>query len=112
MYRAFLSPVGELQQMIDFMDRMVNTSWSEGNFTRTEDPVFNLPVDIWEEDNSYFIRAAVPGVKPEDLEITFRIAFSPLAARSLIRGQKGRISNLEIGVVLASSAGQSAYLSS
>lgn len=70
MYRTFLSSVGELQQMIDFMDRMVNTSWSEGNFTPTKDPVFNLPVDIWEEEHSCFIRAAVPGVKPEDLEIT------------------------------------------
>jgi len=70
MYRTFLSSASELQQMIDFMDRVFNTGWSEGNSTRASDVVYNLPVDIWEKDNFYFIRAAVPGVKPENLDIT------------------------------------------
>jgi HSP20 family protein len=71
MYKTFLSSASELQQMIDFMDRAFGLSWSE-NAPRTRDIVYNLPVDIWEKNDTYYIRAAVPGVKAENVEITIQ----------------------------------------
>ena len=71
MFKTFLSSASELQQMIDFMDRAFGLSWSE-NAPRTRDIVYNLPVDIWEKNDTYYIRAAVPGVKPENVEITIQ----------------------------------------
>jgi len=71
MFKTFLSSASELQQMIDFMDRAVGLTWSEST-PRTRDIVYNLPVDIWEKNDTYFVRAAVPGVKPENVEITIQ----------------------------------------
>src|SRR6476659_705389 len=71
MFKTFLSSASELQQMIDFMDRAVGLTWSEST-PRTRDIVYNLPVDIWEKNDTYYIRAAVPGVKPENVEITIQ----------------------------------------
>lgn len=31
-----------------------------------------VPLDVYEKDNRIFVRAAVPGVKPEELDITFQ----------------------------------------
>ena len=70
MLRPLLNPVSELQQMIDFMDRSFNSIWSDAVGSRGfSEPVFNLPVDVWEKDNRYFIRAAVPGMKPKNLDV-------------------------------------------
>jgi HSP20 family protein len=70
MLRTLLNPINEMQQMIDFMDRTFNSVWPEATGARTfRESVLTLPVDVWEKDNRYFIRAAVPGVKPEELDI-------------------------------------------
>ena len=71
MYKTFLSSASELQQMIDFMDRAFELTWSEST-PRTRDIVYNLPVDIWEKNDTYFVRAAVPGIKPENVSITIQ----------------------------------------
>jgi HSP20 family protein len=31
---------------------------------------WSLPLDVYERDNTLFIRAAVPGIKPEDLNVS------------------------------------------
>lgn len=76
MVRTLLSPVSELQQMIDFMDRAFNSAWSESSANRANPNfVYSLPVDIWQKDNACFIRAALPGVKPEDLDVQVQDGF-------------------------------------
>src|SRR5438309_10995400 len=70
MYKTFLSSANELQQMIDFMDRAFGLSWSEQTSARNRDIVYNLPVDIWEKGDVYYIRPAIPGANPEEVEIT------------------------------------------
>jgi HSP20 family protein len=73
MYRAFLNPVSELQQMIDFVDRAFAPRMGETNGVRTQhETLYNLPVDIWQKENTFFIRAAVPGIRAEDLDIQFQ----------------------------------------
>jgi HSP20 family protein len=68
MFKTLLSPMSELQQMIDSMDRAFNTVRSEPRPTFQNSEMI-LPVDIWQKDNTVFIRAAVPGVAKEDLDI-------------------------------------------
>jgi len=68
MFRTLLNPMSELQQMIDSMDRAFNSVRSEVRSTGQSSEMI-LPVDIWQKDNSVFIRAAVPGVSKEDLDI-------------------------------------------
>ena len=92
MTRSFLNPLSELQQMIDTMDRAFNTTWPKGT-TNLELPeaVYAPPVDIWEKDNTYFIRAAVPGVTPADIDIQLRDTVLTLSGetRHEAHGDKG-----------------------
>jgi HSP20 family protein len=67
MFRTLLNPMSELQQMIDSMDRAFNNVRSESR--QNWPTVYTLPVDIWQKENAVYIRAAVPGVKRENLDI-------------------------------------------
>jgi HSP20 family protein len=45
----------------------------EGRFPMTRPLAeFELMVDVAEEENAYIVKAAMPGVKPEDMEVTFQ----------------------------------------
>src|SRR4026207_964389 len=68
MYRTFLNPV-ELHQMIDIVDRAFGTLLSRPGSEPNPDVVYTLPVDIWQKDNACFVRACLPGLKPEALDI-------------------------------------------
>jgi HSP20 family protein len=46
------------------------SSGGNGDDGRAGDWIARLPVDIWTGDKAYTITAYVPGVKPEDVEIT------------------------------------------
>jgi HSP20 family protein len=64
-----LSPVAELQQMVNTIDRAFDGFWN--GWSAEQAPMNNpVPVDIYEQDGSLFICAAVPGVRPEDLSVT------------------------------------------
>jgi HSP20 family protein len=57
-------PFADLERMVDQMDRAFDTFWR---------PMTNggtVPVDIYEKEGSLFVCAAVPGVSPEDLEVS------------------------------------------
>lgn len=63
-------PYRELATMRNMMDRMMDEEvfglprlWER----RSE---FNLALDIAEKDDAYVVKASVPGVAPEDVEIT------------------------------------------
>ncbi len=62
-------PFRELADMRDVMDRMLERSFSvpEGGWQSTWD----LPLDVMENDDEYVVKASIPGVNPDDLEITF-----------------------------------------
>ena len=68
MYKTLVNPISEMQQMFDLMDRVFVNNQHVSR--RSEDSALTLPVDIWEKDNAFFVRAAVPGIKPEELDIT------------------------------------------
>lgn len=71
MYVTRWSPAREAMSLRDAMDRLFEDSfvrpWStQDNGQR----VANLPVDAYTTDNEIVVMAAVPGVRPEDVEIT------------------------------------------
>lgn len=41
------------------------------NGEASEKAAYRLPVDVWSDENSYFVAAYVPGVDPDKVEITF-----------------------------------------
>jgi len=65
-------PFREMMTLRDAMDRMFEnafisprtTNW----FTEGEIP---LALDVVEEDDKYIVEASVPGINPDDLEITY-----------------------------------------
>jgi HSP20 family protein len=64
--------MGELVSLHSAMDRLFSDFFSSplqevGEVSRT----WYLPVDIIDQGNSFQVKAAVPGFKPEDVEVTF-----------------------------------------
>ena len=63
-------PFREMMNLSKAMDRWLdNTVGSrEGVW---EDYAWTLPVDVVENEDGFLVKASVPGMKPEDLEITY-----------------------------------------
>ena len=63
-------PVRHLDRMFGDMDRALDAlwggHWNDQNFSSA----VLAPVDIYERDGSIFFAASVPGLKPEELEVT------------------------------------------
>jgi len=55
----------------DAMDRLFEESFLRPDFFGFgESPARALPLDMYETDNDVVVKATVPGVKPEDIEVT------------------------------------------
>lgn len=63
-----LNPWEDMQRFADLMDRTFGSAGESS--VQSNQASFTLPIDVYERDNKLFVRAAVPGVKPEDLEVT------------------------------------------
>lgn len=59
-----LDPIAEMQQWIQFMDQAYNKAAG----TQTQQTI--IPIDLYEYDNELFVRAAIPGVHPENVNVT------------------------------------------
>ncbi|MBS1716802.1 MAG: Hsp20/alpha crystallin family protein [Armatimonadetes bacterium] len=66
MYRSLLNPVSDLQQLVEFIDR---TFWSNAKAPSQTETVYTLPVDIWQQENVFYVRAAIPGIDPHNIDI-------------------------------------------
>src|SRR5438876_11049819 len=63
-------PFRDMLTVRDAMDRWLQQSISgTGQLLSTIRPE-SIPMDVIERDDSYEVRAAVPGVKPDDVEVT------------------------------------------
>ncbi len=69
-----------LRDFVNFanaMNRMFDTPYDYArnggstNSNRENADAMRLPIDVWAADESYTITAYLPGVKPEDVSITF-----------------------------------------
>ena len=61
-----IDPFTELEQVARMMDRAFG---GVKESSQGEGAAFALPVDVYEKDSRFFIRAAVPGVSPEELDV-------------------------------------------
>jgi HSP20 family protein len=62
-------PFRELQSIHSAMDQLFDTSFTP---TRRVWPrSWDLPIDVIENENDFLIKASIPGIDPDDLEIVF-----------------------------------------
>lgn len=61
-------PFRELASMREMMDRVFDRELSAPASWSTD---WNLALDVVENPDSFVVKASVPGVKPDDLEITY-----------------------------------------
>jgi len=59
------SPARELVRLGDAMDRMMEETWA-----RTAPREYRLPIDVYSTPSEIVLMANVPGLKPEDVNIT------------------------------------------
>ena len=64
------SPARELVRLSDAMDRMLDESWTRPAFAGRTDREFRLPLDVYTTPNEIVLSANVPGLKPEEVEVT------------------------------------------
>jgi HSP20 family protein len=63
-------PFREMMTVRDAMDRWLQQSISGTGQLLSNIRPESIPVDVVERDDSFEVRAAVPGVRPEDVEVT------------------------------------------
>jgi len=61
-------PFREMLTMRRAMDRLVENSLDQNDWVKSE---WALALDVVENEDAYVVKASLPGVKPEDVEITF-----------------------------------------
>lgn len=69
--RASWHPVTDLVTMQQALDRLYDQAWANRDAEwRQGQRVNTLPVDVYSTDNELVLKASVPGVEPEEVEIT------------------------------------------
>ena len=65
-------PVREMMSLRDSMDRLLEEPFFENPrlWERSMTAEWNLALDVAEEDDKYVVTASLPGVAPEDVDIT------------------------------------------
>lgn len=61
-------PYREMMTVRRAMDRLIENSLSEES---TGGPEWGLALDVVEDENGYQVKASVPGVQPEDIDVTY-----------------------------------------
>lgn len=61
-------PFREMMTMRRAMDRLIDSTFGE---EMPDQPEWSLSLDVVEDEDNYVVKASVPGVKPEDIEITY-----------------------------------------
>jgi HSP20 family protein len=67
------SPISDLMSLHSAMDRLFSDSFGVGGQSRSVGAAGEgyLPLDIYQTDKEWVIRAAVPGVDPSTVDVTF-----------------------------------------
>jgi HSP20 family protein len=79
-------PFREMMTLRDAMDRLLQQSISgTGQLLSTMRPD-SIPMDVVERDEAFEVRAAIPGVKPDDVEVV--VQGERLTVRAEVRGEQ------------------------
>ena len=83
MARNGFSPLRDFMSLRDSMDRLFEDRWVSPGSWLTWSPGTNyLPLDIFETSDDMAVRAIVPGVAPEGIDIQFQGGVLTLRAKS------------------------------
>jgi HSP20 family protein len=63
-------PFREMANLSRVMDRFFDEPFGEMPVLWRRGDGYNLALDVAEQDDKYVVKASVPGIKPEDVEIT------------------------------------------
>lgn len=61
-------PYREIMSVRRAMDRLMENVFSEESATAAE---WGLALDVIENDNDFVVKASLPGLKPEDIDVTY-----------------------------------------
>ena len=64
------SPMREMMTLRNEFDRLFDTAFEMPRWNVTRDTTWGLAVDVTEDENEFTVTAAVPGLAPEDIDIT------------------------------------------
>jgi HSP20 family protein len=64
------NPMGEIDSMRQMMDRLFEDSFMGPQMRRDRPGRWDLALDVAENEDHFIVKASVPGVAPEDLDIT------------------------------------------
>jgi HSP20 family protein len=62
------NPFRDLLDMRDSMDRLLERDFSERSFFKSD---WDLALDVAEKSDEFVVKASIPGINPDDLEITY-----------------------------------------
>jgi len=84
MARNGMTPLRDFMSLRDAMDRFLDDRWvSPGPWlTWSGAGTQSVPVDIYETSDDIVVRAVVPGVKPEDIDIEYQGGVLTLRTRT------------------------------
>ncbi|RIK34712.1 MAG: heat-shock protein Hsp20 [Chloroflexi bacterium] len=64
------NPFAEMIDLRQRMDQLLGESWRSMEDWQPEGGAVPLALDIKEDENKYTVQASIPGIKPDDLDIT------------------------------------------
>jgi HSP20 family protein len=62
-------PYREMLSMRRAVDRLLDNAMSSEDWSQVSE--WSLALDVIEDEDSYVVKASIPGIKPEDLEVTY-----------------------------------------
>ena len=62
-------PFRDRRSMREAMDLLFRDSWGRPLDSRLPDWAADIPVDVAEKENAFVVRATIPGVRPEDIQV-------------------------------------------
>jgi len=63
------NPFGELRNLQEQMNRLLDLAWSRETGEEFKEGVWQPPVDIYEDSNSVVIKAELPDIDQKDIEV-------------------------------------------
>ena len=66
---ARIAPLSDFVSLRDAMDQLFQESFIRPNGWSAMSGQVSMPVDLWETKDAYHLRADLPGMTPEDIEI-------------------------------------------
>ncbi len=64
------NPVRDMITLRETMDQLMNDAYARNRDYRTQPAAWQLPVDAYATEDAIILVADVPGLKPEDLDVT------------------------------------------